>query len=180
MAIFSDNTFNYFYNDIFIKEYGYSAIKLKQEFESWKLKRGDSTGSKRDFIWSTFNSFIDRIGNNATNERDLYQYQRKLTLDMIRFRHKEGAENKKLAHMWRLIHLYDLRIANLANYKKSVEIVSNACCENCVELSTRTYEIEYLLKEKLLPYKNCTRNSGCNCCYIFKGVEDNNGRLIMK
>ena len=74
----------------------------------------------------------------------------------------------------------DLRQAEKSNLKLNAFFITKGCCKECDKLHGIELSLEEILKTKLLPYKNCTRESGCICCYGFHCVRDPNGRLIRK
>jgi hypothetical protein len=79
-----------------------------------------------------------------------------------------------------LINYADLRKADLSLFKQSVILITTECCAECLELDEKVIPLEEALETLPLPFKGCTRERGCNCCYGFKGLRDKKGRLIFK
>lgn len=74
----------------------------------------------------------------------------------------------------------DLEQAKKSNLKLNVSFITKGCCLECDKLNGIGLSLEEVLKTKPLPYKNCTRELGCICCYGFHCIRDVNGRLVRK
>lgn len=175
-----DSKFHHYYNELFLEEYCYPPDHLQKEYREWILKFGESQRSKSDFIWSMFNVFLRRLAKKVQSEHELYSYQRKITLDMIRFRIDEGKSGKQLYYLRRKINLTDLHLATLTGCEVDVIILGCQDCKESQELRERVFTIEEALAQQIIPYSKCSRYSGCICLYGTQARRDHRGRLIMK
>ena len=75
----------------------------------------------------------------------------------------------------------ELRLWELqTTYESEVVIISGHCCEYCDNLNHKQLSFKEALQKQYLASKDCTRVSGCNCCYGHVALRDSNDRLIMK
>ena len=73
--------------------------------------------------------------------------------------------------------LYDASVGVL---KLNVEILSDKCCSECEKINGVTIPLETAVLLEPLPFHRCTREYGCNCCYLFHPIRDKEGELELK
>jgi hypothetical protein len=78
------------------------------------------------------------------------------------------------------LRLQELHQAKSLGMKIEVEILGGNRCLQSKRLNGKKYTFEAILKTNILPYAKCTRDGGCNCCYIFNPLRDITGKLIPK
>ena len=167
-----------------LKKYKYQVVNdflEEDEFDKayfeWIKKFGESNQSKRDFLWSVFQRLNIGIAKKFGVSIETYQYQRELYLIMLSFLVEE---NRNTKHIRKSIHFCDLMKADLSDYKQEVEFIATKCCEECDKINGQIIPLEEAIKTQPLPYSKCKRKTGCICCYGFKAVRDERGRIIMK
>ena len=61
--------------------------------------------------------------------------------------------------------------------KMTVTILGGNRCPQANKINGMELTMEEVLQNTILPYKNCTRDTFCICCYLFHCVRDENGSL---
>lgn len=108
---FTDRMFN-FYENLLVQEHGYAREHLQDHFAQWQKKFGDSLQTKRDFLWSKFNELIAGAATRAANEEEMYRFQKKIYLNMLRLQFDEG-KGERTNMIRKLINFCDLKEAEL-------------------------------------------------------------------
>ncbi|MEJ7822054.1 MAG: hypothetical protein WKF85_07010 [Chitinophagaceae bacterium] len=72
----------------------------------------------------------------------------------------------------------DMDNAKSTGLKLNVSFIVSHCCAECDKLQELKIPIEELLKNPILPYRECIRKPFCICCYGFEPVSDENNRLV--
>ena len=168
------------YLTLFVKEFCYPQKKLIEDWKVWLNKRNSSEGSAKDFIWSEFNKFLLQIAKNASNEIEMYNYQRMLYGYMIKFLRETSARQSVIDSTRRCFNLMDLNLARLSQFEVGMFIITTKDCNESRQFEGKVYLLNDMVKDQPLPYSNCKRNGGCICMYGTEAIRDKNGRLTMK
>lgn len=138
----------------------------------WFIK--NPNGTFNNFLWTALNQEI-----NGCVQRKEYQNLSKYYKCMAILLNEEGKDNYQVlceSHKWMLIYLQDyLRIHNRetglnVDLKVSIEssYLNKDLCNNCKKVVGKELLIDVAIKEKLLPVKDCTCNTGyCDCHYYW-------------
>jgi hypothetical protein len=157
----------------------YDGLITGKEFDDsllkWLSKMGDNQQTRNDFIWSLLNKSLLDTARKCTTEQELYQKHRTIYLFQFRFLNDE---NKKITKIQSLINECDLRLADLTGLQMNAIFNTRACCEECEKFNRKENSLKDEMQSPTLPIPTCTRERGCFCCYSFKCIRDENGRLI--
>lgn len=96
--------------------------------------------------------------------------------------HLVREEQKPANKYLRKFHYHSLRHYELVlnEVEIEVEICSGHCCYWCNQMNGSTMLIETALATQPLASDKCSNESNCNCSYIVKTKNDNNGERIYK
>jgi hypothetical protein len=150
--------------------------EFNEQFNSWSATRGVSIHSKNDFIYSLFNGLIFKTGQIVRGKK-LYQVLRPIYFEMWRFL---LYEEKPRSHVLKLMLYCDLILAEDENYKMRAQIIGSKCCDECDKLDGLNMPIEDAIMNQPLPVPNCTKTTGCACCYGFSVERDLRGKPVPK
>jgi hypothetical protein len=87
---------------------------------------------------------------------------------------------KKGTALLKIANQYELKAAELANFKTSITIVGGDKCAAAEVVNGLSVPLEDALFEQPIPYANWTRYLGCICCYGVHCERDHDGKLIPK
>jgi hypothetical protein len=137
------------------------------------------TASDGDFLWHVFQLIVKEIAKQSHSEEQLYRLNEGVYLKM--WEYLVTVENKNGNHVMRLHNENQLRLWQLQfqlKFKWHIVIISGHCCPYCDSLDEKELTFEEALEQQPLASKHCTRELGCNCCYVTRASRDANGRLI--
>ena len=165
------------YKAILVSKFGVVQKSLEEGQVIWFKKYGDTEKTRSDFIWSVFNLVLENIGETFTSEEDLYRRQKDAYLEMWYFLIEE---KKDFSHIKKQLLFCDLKIQEQSDWESEVVFIANKCCPECGKNDTLSMLLREAIIKQPLPNPKCTRETGCTCCYGFRGLRDRNGRLIRK
>lgn len=59
-----------------------------------------------------------------------------------------------------------------------VTILGGNRCKQAIEINGTRMSFDEMIKNKPLPYKYCSRDPICICCYLFHPLRDENGKPL--
>jgi hypothetical protein len=158
---------------IYLEEANYN-----QNLSEWIEKHGNTEQSRKDFLWHVYQTLLSSVAKDYSHDLKLmYDIQRKLYSEMFLFLIAED-KNRTVAQQG--INHCDIQKAALSELKMDGIIMGGNRCELTKQINQKTYPLKDLLMKDAIPYQDCPRIGGCNCCYAFIPLRDKNGRLIRK
>lgn len=151
------------YSEI-ISRYGYKPEQINKETQLLS-QESNKEASFADAIWSLFNKALLFLSQSKDVDLEKISY---LYFDMSVFLAESGEDPTNAleeAHKYKLLHLKP-------RWSK-VRISSGSGCSSCTDLNDTVYSIDFALKEKILPNKNCSsirfktsKYPWCTCYFV--------------
>lgn len=108
------------------------------------------------------------ISRKLAKEND-FQNLSQIYYEMASFLFESGKDGSRFLAESNKMEL--LSISSMELFSKA-EIITSSCCNNCSELNGKSYDIDYLLENNILPNNDCSRIYGkekfphCVCSYV--------------
>lgn len=138
----------------------------KQLKQSWNTKKVNTY----DVLWSMYNDIklLERnIDKTAEREWQLTEM----------FRNKQGADIGAASYQAARGHNpvpylegaqeYSIKMARLHENAKGLTVHAYDCCDACTKFHNKTFSLDFIEKNKVLPIKTCTRPYADNSKFVF-------------
>lgn len=150
------------------KDYDEAEDKLKKKWNRQKI-------NTYDVLWSLYNNlelYKRHIGKEYDNQGRISEVlRRKQWMDVNAAKYQARRGNDPRPYL-ELSDRNAISLAKLDKYADGLTVKSFNCCEACDKFDDKTFSIEFLEKNPVLPIKTCTRPceenpkfTFCTCTY---------------
>lgn len=160
----------------FFDEIGFEQIKLKEEFEQYKVKR--KTEDWKDFIWFKLQEANYKQALNAQDDEKFHENQNQLLSEMLYLRRK--FQNQKANELHTIFLQNRVEYMDFTKLKMKFGIVPDARCSYSMKYKDQWFSKKKILAEISLIENNCNHNKWCTCAAICEPQRNNGGDLIRK
>lgn len=139
--------------------------------KQWNTKKVNTY----DVLWSMFNDMellqrsIDKSQEKRWALAEMFRNHQSTTLAAAEY---QAARGHDPAPYLKSAHEYSLKIAKLDDSAKGLTVQSYSCCDACKKFHHKTFSLDFIEKNPVLPIKTCTRPSEddskfvlCTCSY---------------
>jgi hypothetical protein len=165
------------YRTLLVEKYEVSEEDFNQQHTAWIVKAGHSLESEKAFLWHFLEHWATVLAERHPDTIRRYQQLRAFYLVLWCFQiveEKDGTTYMKLANY------YELKAAELADYKTYVTVIGGNRCTAAEAFNGMATPLDEALVNQPIPYADCSRPHGCICCYGVHGVRDLNDKLVKK
>lgn len=165
------------YRSLLIEKFGVRATDFDGQHAAWTVRSGNSLESEKAFVWQFLGQWAKVLPEKYPDPYRRYKQLRALYLVLWSYL---IVESKKGTVMLEIANHYELKAAELTNFKTYVTIIGGERCAAAEAVNGLAVPLEDALLSQPIPYANCSRPLGCICCYGVHGERNLDGKLIPK
>lgn len=142
----------------------YKLMTTKEDYKKHekvlKEKWSTSKVNTYDVLWSMYNDpkliqrNVDKDGDRRYATIQVLRNHQMITFDAAKYQAARGHDPSSYL---KTAHNYSLQMAKINEGVKGLTVQCYSCCDTCTKFHDKTFSLDFVAKNEVLPIKTCTR-----------------------